>query len=756
MKKHLLTTMALAFFIGTAIQAQSFEFRYHGQKLSDGDMVTIAAEENEFGELACETNPSANPNNGLILKVLTGGALANLKAELTIEENSLDATMLQWCMGGECIPLTSGTAFTKTFTASDAEQVQFDANNIKSDGSLIAKLKVSYMSESVTISIKFTNTSTINQMWWGYFNEKDAENLDLVYDGFGSSVASTFNVGIYIPSSETAVSGSTIQAVRIWLGEDITKISGDLQFWISPTTLPEDINAADYVQTIPLNKLSKGANDILLSTPYNVNSQSIYLGYTLSIAEKAYPIMYGGSDMDNSFYLRLNSFSWETLRGHGKLAIQILLEGGTYPKNCAVVEDFGQTVVLKGGEVSIPVTITNKGKNPINSISYTIATGGKTSEERTADIPSIVLNENTQIDIPFSSDVEERKYVKILTITKVNGVANTASEKSAMGNLITVSERPTVMPVVEEFTGTWCGFCPWGIIGMKKAHERFGEEVALIAVHCNRADPMAIDAYYPVEDAYCTGYPGSRINRAEADVYPSYLDDGINDALERVTQASIEVTARWSNNYKTAIDFSTKTNFNYSDDNGQYGIAFILVEDGLTGSGSSWAQHNYLSGGGDSDDPDISFWYNSGEYVTGIAYDHVAVAAWEVMNGISGSVNKTIRKGVVQKFNYNGDISSFNVIQDKSKLKVIALLIDNVTGTIVNAAQTTIQGPDFIPGDANGDGLVNVTDIVATVNFIMEKPSEGFNKEAADLNGDGKINVTDIVKMVTIIMNSNG
>ncbi len=67
--------------------------------------------------------------------------------------------------------------------------------------------------------------------------------------------------------------------------------------------------------------------------------------------------------------------------------------------------------------------------------------------------------------------------------------------------------------------------------------------------------------------------------------------------------------------------------------------------------------------------------------------------------------------------------------------------------------------PDFefraggtIPGDANGDGLVNVTDIVATVNFIMEKPSDGFNKEAADLNGDGVVNVTDIVMMVKIIM----
>ena len=60
----------------------------------------------------------------------------------------------------------------------------------------------------------------------------------------------------------------------------------------------------------------------------------------------------------------------------------------------------------------------------------------------------------------------------------------------------------------------------------------------------------------------------------------------------------------------------------------------------------------------------------------------------------------------------------------------------------------------FIPGDANGDGLVNVTDIVATVNYIMENPTGTFDKVAADVNKDGFINVSDIVAMVNIIMTS--
>ena len=69
---------------------------------------------------------------------------------------------------------------------------------------------------------------------------------------------------------------------------------------------------------------------------------------------------------------------------------------------------------------------------------------------------------------------------------------------------------------------------------------------------------------------------------------------------------------------------------------------------------------------------------------------------------------------------------------------------------------STVSFEYVISGDVNGDGLVNVTDIVATVNYIMEKPSDGFNEDAADLNGDGEINVTDIVKMVSIIMSGDG
>jgi hypothetical protein len=64
------------------------------------------------------------------------------------------------------------------------------------------------------------------------------------------------------------------------------------------------------------------------------------------------------------------------------------------------------------------------------------------------------------------------------------------------------------------------------------------------------------------------------------------------------------------------------------------------------------------------------------------------------------------------------------------------------------------SAPSYVPGDANGDGKVNVTDIVEMVNYILGKPSANFNKAAADVNGDGEVNVTDIVSVVSVILAS--
>ena len=56
-----------------------------------------------------------------------------------------------------------------------------------------------------------------------------------------------------------------------------------------------------------------------------------------------------------------------------------------------------------------------------------------------------------------------------------------------------------------------------------------------------------------------------------------------------------------------------------------------------------------------------------------------------------------------------------------------------------------------LPGDANGDGKVTLADAVAIVNYLLGRPSPGFNAAVADVNGDGEVTITDAVMLVNMI-----
>ena len=55
-------------------------------------------------------------------------------------------------------------------------------------------------------------------------------------------------------------------------------------------------------------------------------------------------------------------------------------------------------------------------------------------------------------------------------------------------------------------------------------------------------------------------------------------------------------------------------------------------------------------------------------------------------------------------------------------------------------------------GDVNVDGKVDVADIVEVVNYLNNKPSKRFNKDAADANGDKVVDLKDIQFIENIIM----
>ena len=63
------------------------------------------------------------------------------------------------------------------------------------------------------------------------------------------------------------------------------------------------------------------------------------------------------------------------------------------------------------------------------------------------------------------------------------------------------------------------------------------------------------------------------------------------------------------------------------------------------------------------------------------------------------------------------------------------------------AAFNQVVEETSLPGDINGDGSVNITDVVVTINLI----AAGSYSSAADINADNAVNITDVVQIINII-----
>ncbi|MDP6936986.1 MAG: hypothetical protein QGF36_06100, partial [Candidatus Marinimicrobia bacterium] len=55
---------------------------------------------------------------------------------------------------------------------------------------------------------------------------------------------------------------------------------------------------------------------------------------------------------------------------------------------------------------------------------------------------------------------------------------------------------------------------------------------------------------------------------------------------------------------------------------------------------------------------------------------------------------------------------------------------------------------DTLLGDLNGDGVLNVVDVVIAVDYILNGEYNGIG----DMNGDGSLNVVDIIILVGQIL----
>ena len=291
------------------------------------------------------------------------------------------------------------------------------------------------------------------------------------------------------------------------------------------------------------------------------------------------------------------------------------------------------------------------------------------------------------------------------------------AEISVMANLrrVTVGVRfvnadPDAKPafvrrsVVEEYTGTWCGNCPRGMVGLQRLTEDFGDRCIAIAVHTSTAnnEPMQISGYPDLQPG--SGIPACSIDRGEkldpyrgsSTAYHYGIAADFAARLAEPTEAGLELTAQWNDDYQWDVRLTATTTFAIDSPTAPYRLTFVLLEDGLKGEGKDWAQVNYFSTAAGYDDSktflddDLKWWRDAPYQVTGVEYNHVPVNTLGIKGGIQGSIQAPIVSYEPQT--YSNTITTLNVkvIQDKSRLTAVAMLLNTETGRIVNAAKAAI------------------------------------------------------------------
>ena len=77
-------------------------------------------------------------------------------------------------------------------------------------------------------------------------------------------------------------------------------------------------------------------------------------------------------------------------------------------------------------------------------------------------------------------------------------------------------------------------------------------------------------------------------------------------------------------------------------------------------------------------------------------------------------------------------------------------------GDLVNGADIIVA--DVSPnacltrGDANGDGITDISDLITLVQYIIGRPVNDFNERCADISGDGVISISDMMVLIDYLL----
>lgn len=594
----------------------------------------------------------------------------------------------------------------------------------------------------------FENLSSCNaaQVWWGYWNS-----------GLGLTEVAPFEAGQneccarVVATAAPQLMGAQLHAIRFYVS-DKTAITA-ARVWVGSTEWGTD-KAEVEVELSALRDVVHDGEATVVTLPEAVTLlpaanryASTYVGFTLTIASGQPPCYMLATPTHASAFTniaRINGNRIELGATNGALALQMLVSSDQLPAYSASPAAPEPFVAIAGAWQTQTLPLRLDGSTPVESVDYEVYMDAERISQQHYDLPAPhdELFGTADIPIQFTAPATPQQYAYAVRLTHINGEPNTSqapvSEAVSATVVSQLGERRVVM---EEATATWCNNCTRGIVGMRRLGEIFGDRFIGIAMH-GSDDPMLLRAYRTSRiGKKMPSLPIAYLDRTlELDPYIGthalsdvhfYADEAVRDHLARPTVADISLSAAWSDEGRTAIDVEALTTFRYNADAAPYGIVLLLLEDGMSGEGRDWMQINGYSSTQNRGelDADMQEFADAPYYIYNYVFNHVAVDVLSPDDGIPGSIAAPLVADTPQRYALRWDISGNTLIQDKSQLHIVALLVSHDTTEIINAASAEIAG--------GGDGI-----------WEMKNENVKMKNEAAavyDLSGR-RLNSTPLLK----------
>lgn len=523
---------------------------------------------------------------------------------------------------------------------------------------------------------------------------------------WGTAKAETYNIAIRI--DDPSLAGSQLTAISFPLNTEASTLKDGVAFITRHLKLTSGKAVPDVCST-EFTPAAEGWTEVKLAEPFTLDGEPFYAGFSITVdkadseADKN-PILLALGGQRDGLYLGTN-------RTYRKWEEKNVALSRTSPIVVTLVGDFNHEAAagicylddqrIKRGAVSqVKATIVNHGTTDIYSLSYTYSTTvgnlqGTLELEKPIPASPFGTRSTLKFDVPAQAELGQTEGT--LTITGVNGQSNADHSTSASHTIEAMKVVPVKRPLLEEFTGTWCGWCPRGYMGLLLLNERHPDDFVGASYH--EGDVMTVTEDYPV---FVQGYPAANIDRChDTDAYKgdTNRDMGIEEtwrnACQEETPANVYVQAKL-NDDKTEILVTSQYEFAVDQNDASYGVAYIVTADSLCGSGSLWAQHSYFPGVTDYG-PEMDMFTHGHEYLF-LVYDDVVIAQSGAGGAtISGVIPTTVHEEDTFSHEYTFKLAKMNsllngesLVQNKNKLNVIALLYDRNAKKVVNCAKVHV------------------------------------------------------------------